>query len=72
MNSFSIADVKKALKHLEDKYKSLYVKMEIDENNRLNFQIMDTEANAVKIVIYRSNEEGEATKFPEIVESRRL
>lgn len=71
MNSFKIADIKKALDYLESKFKSVNVKMEIDEMSRLNFQVIDIEANAVKIVIYRSDDEN-ATKFPEITESRRL
>ena len=68
--TYSVKDLLKALKYLEEKYKTINVNMEINDLGQVTFSITDSNANSVKIIVYKSSEDG--TKYPEIMEMRRL
>lgn len=71
INQYSVKDLKKALQHLEDKYKTVNVGLETDDMARLHLKITDISGNGVDITIYRSNDES-CTKFPEITFTQRF
>lgn len=72
MNKYNIKDLKKAIEYMESKLQALSVQIEQDDNGRLKFGNHDISANHVLITVYRTNEDGIATKMPEITKTERM
>lgn len=72
MNKYTIKDLEKALLYLKDKIKCSYINLEIDDRGKLIFQTTDSQANEVKIFVFKTVDEESGTKMPEIMETRRL
>lgn len=72
MHKYTIKDLKKALEHMESKLQAVSVHLEQDDLGRLKISAYDISQNHVLITVYKSNDENNSTKMPEITRTERL